>query len=231
MLEKLYAHGLNWQLGIFMLLSFFIMKIKTVGNLFKSINTLYHECGHAIAALITNGEIYHIKLNSNTSGEALTSTKGWFAKVLVAISGYLFPLVICLVIICLNKYYNQKYSNYALLTISLTASIMWIRNSFGYIWSLGYIIVGILPFFLHQHYFLKTWLMLNVSCIIIENVTASFYLLKLSIKSPKQAGDASTLQQATFVPAVIWSLFFLIVSSIFMVLVLFAEQSLKFKIY
>jgi hypothetical protein len=73
MLEKLYAHGLNWQLGIFMLLSFFIMKIKTVGNPFKSINTLYHECGHAIAALITNGEIYHIKLNSNTSGEALTS--------------------------------------------------------------------------------------------------------------------------------------------------------------
>jgi hypothetical protein len=231
MLEKLYAHGFNWQLALFMLLFYFIMRVKYVGNLFKSINTLFHESGHAIAALITHGEIYHIKLNANTSGEALTSSKGWFAKILISISGYLFPLMVCFIIVGIDRYSSLKYSNYFILTLSLTASIMWIRNSFGYIWSLSYVALALIPILYHNNSVLKFWLMLNLSCIMVENITATVYLLKLSIKTPKQAGDAAALQQATYLPAVIWSSLFLMVSILGLIIILFMEHTLKFKIY
>jgi hypothetical protein len=108
---------------------------------------------------------------------------------------------------------------------------MWIRNGYGYLWCLVYLSLGITPIFIHKAYLSKIWLMMNVACILIENIHATFYLVKLSFKSPKQAGDATSLQQATLLPASIWALFFLSISIVATFISLFAEHTLKFKIY
>ena len=231
MLEKLYAHGVNWQLVILMIVCFLLMRIKYVGNVIKGINTLFHESGHAIAALLSNGEIYHIKLNVNTSGEALTSTKGWFAKFFVSISGYLFPLFICACFIIINKYFNIKYSLYVLLAISLTATIMWVRNTYGYIWSLIYLSLNGLIVYEDNIVLIKVWIAFNICALAVENLMATIYLSKLAFNQHKLAGDAYSLKQATFLPTAFWAIFFLLLSVIAIISIIFLEHTLKIKIY
>jgi hypothetical protein len=69
---------------------FIINRIPYVGKYLRVVNTLIHESGHAIAALVSSGEVYKVELFSDTSGTAVTKTKGKLSQFLVAIAGYPF---------------------------------------------------------------------------------------------------------------------------------------------
>lgn len=92
------------QLLIYMILALIISHLPIIGRYISMINTLIHENGHALAALLVNGKGYSIKLFHNTSGEAVTDRRGWFSSIVISYAGYTFSSVV--VYICfmlLNK--------------------------------------------------------------------------------------------------------------------------------
>lgn len=202
------------------------MKIPYLGIHLKTINTFYHEVGHAVAALIFNGEIYHIKLNINNSGEALTSTKGWFAKFFVAISGYIFPLFLAMVLLVLVYYRHLYWAFYGLFVLAVSSTILWIRNSYGYIWSIGYIFVFSCFLYFKSIDLIKILVAFNLGALLVENIFATVTLIKIGFKNPKQAGDAYNLKQYTFIPTFFWCIFFFLMSTIVLVASLFCANKL-----
>jgi len=221
MLHKLFAQSFNWQLAIAYIVVFLFMRLPYIGIHIKTINTFFHEIGHAMMALAFNGEIYHIKLNINNSGEALTATKGWFAKFFVSISGYLFPIFISIIVLLCAKYKHIMWGFYGLFIISICAAIMWIRNTYGYVWCMFYVALFLIIFFFKKALFIKIFLAFNVAALLTENIAACITLLKLAAKNPKQAGDAYTLKQYTFIPTVLWAFFFLLISCFAIIVSLF----------
>jgi hypothetical protein len=204
------------------------MRVPYIGIHIKTINTFFHEIGHALMALVFNGEIYHIKLNINNSGEALTATKGWFAKFFVSISGYLFPLALSIIILVCIKYKHPMWGFYGLFILSICAAIMWIRNAYGYLWSLVFVTIFALLMYAKKLAFVKLFLAFNIAALLTENVAACITLIKLASKNPKQAGDAYSLKQYTFIPTIMWALFFLLMSCIAIIISLFYSNTLVF---
>jgi len=190
------------------------MNLPYVGIHLKTINTFFHELGHALASLLSAGEIHHIKLNLNNSGEALTANKEWFSKFFVSISGYLFPLVLAIFLALFIHYHKTIIAVYSLVSISVAATIMWIRNTYGYVWCLLFIVLQSAIIYFDNLVFQKYFLIVVMQALLAENVNATITLLKLAYRNPKQAGDASSLKQLTLVPAILWSLLFIMASVI-----------------
>lgn len=228
MFHKLFAHSFNWQLTLLYAIVFFMMRIPYVGIHIKTINTFFHEIGHALMALVFNGEIYHIKLNINNSGEALTATKGWFAKFFVSISGYLFPLALATIILLCAKFKHLSWGFYGVFILTVSAAIMWMRNTYAYVWCLAYIALFAVLFYLKKIVFIKLFLAFNIAALLTENIAACITLIKLASKNPKQAGDAYSLKQYTLIPTMLWALFFFVISCVATIISLFYSATLVF---
>ena len=77
---------MNFSDHQFLLYAFFaagilITRLPFVGKFFRITNTLIHESGHAIMALLTSGNVVSIDLMSDTSGTATTKSKYLFFKI------------------------------------------------------------------------------------------------------------------------------------------------------
>ena len=70
--------------------AFVLPKIPYVGKFFNVINTGIHELGHALMALVLQGQVLKIELFGDTSGAAVTKSANRFSAMLVSMSGYLF---------------------------------------------------------------------------------------------------------------------------------------------
>jgi hypothetical protein len=172
------------------------------------INTLVHENGHAIAALLLNGKVYSIKLFLNTAGEAVTGQRGWVSNVVISYAGYTFSSItayICFMFI------NKGYINfilYALLSIAIVNLILWIRNLYGALWLASFITLcgwtiqsGSIGLQTFLAYFLS-------SVLLTQSVSSALQIFMLSIVKAKEAGDATSLARFTKIPAFFWGFLF-----------------------
>ena len=123
---------------IYYLLSIILTRLPIVGKYFAIVNTLIHEVGHQLASIITFGEAHKIKLFANTEGVAYSSHRFWIGKVLTALAGYVFSsfmAAIFFVFIYKGKFDLVIYILVAILVISL---IFWVRNWYGFFWTLTF---------------------------------------------------------------------------------------------
>lgn len=111
--------------------------------------------------------------------------------------------------------------------------ILWLRDLLSLAWSLPIIII----FILALRYSLNVdWLMYILMVIIlIDSISSTFTVAKLSIRDHTNAGDASSLSKLTFIPSQIWGLIFIVCSlSItiytFLVIIGFMPVSLSISI-
>jgi len=193
-----------------MILALIITYLPIIGRYISMINTLIHENGHALAALLVNGKVYSIKLFHNTSGEAVTGRRGWFSSIVISYAGYTFSSVvvyICFMLLNRGFYIVILYGFLILASLNL---LLWIRNIYGVFWLVsfvllcGWIIYG-------DQADLQTIFSYFLSCILlIQSVSSAFQIFMLSIVHRKSAGDATSLANYTRLPAAFWGfLFFL----------------------
>jgi hypothetical protein len=117
---------------------------------------------------------------------------------------------------------------YGIFILAITASIMWIRNTYGYIWCIGYVAFFSLILYIETPIFIKYFLAFNIGAMFTENIAACHTLIRIALKNPKQAGDAYQLKQYTFIPTIIWAFIFFVSSLIVMILSLFYDIAFKF---
>ena len=163
--------------------------------------------------LFTNGQVIKVELFSDTSGTTITKSKSKFGQFMIAFAGYPFASVIGYLFVFLIF---NNYASALLITIGIIAIvnlIFFIRNAHGIFWTLSFSALIFLNF--RYGSFLTTFIFATVVCAItlFESLWSSLILFFISFKKSKSTSDASNLSKITHIPALIWALLFLSLSS------------------
>ncbi len=183
-----------------------IIRIPLIGRYFRTVNTMLHESGHAIAAILTSGEVINIELSSDTSGSAFTKSGSRIKAMFVSLSGYPFAAAFSGLLLALAVNHQYKWSFYILLTMALLNLALFVRNTYGIAWLLTFSGLILFTFWLGNQ-LVSYAFALAVSLISLsESVFSTLIILYLGFSKPRKAGDVTNLTKITHVPAAIWAL-------------------------
>lgn len=192
-----------------LVVAFLLPKVPVVGKFFNIINTLIHELGHALMALVMQGQVVRIQVFSNTGGVTVTKSKSGVAAFFVSIAGYPFAAAAGLLCAYLLSLGYGSWIVIGLSILFLFMLILWVRNGYGALWiSLFVLLNGVLVFYLKNPLYIEIAAWFYTLMIIIESVWSSLVLLFLSVFHADEAGDATNLRNATHIPAFVWALLF-----------------------
>lgn len=194
-----------------LILALILTQLPIVGKYFAILNTMIHESGHSLMALITGGEVRRVSLLPNTSGFALTGHTSWIGQVLTSLAGYVFASFFAFVFFWLVTRGQYKWMVYILMGFLLINLIFWVRNVYGLFWIFTFG-AGFLWLLRTGHDQVVHYVLLFLaSLILVESVTSAFEIMWISLVSPGQAGDAANLARATkIIPAPFWGILFFV---------------------
>lgn len=201
-------------LFIFFLLAIVITRTPIVGSFFILLNTMIHETGHVLMTFLTKGEVHSVSLFSNTEGLAITGYRSLYSKILIGLSGYTFSSFFsyCLVILFQKGLFEVIL--YLLLSIACL-NFFWIKNGFGFVWLMTMMTFLVIMHFNVKMTILPYLILFLIVVILVDSVRSACTIFYLSIVHRKQAGDATMLSQSTYIPTIIWGLFFFVQSLFF----------------
>lgn len=182
------------------------------GIIFRTVNTLVHEMGHAVVCLLFQGTVYRMELRTDASGSATIKNKNKFSVLLAGISGYGSSAVLSFFLFQYHAQGNPRAIFWILGITGIIALLLWIRNLYGILWLLFFIALQGAALFLMP----KPWpqyLSLFLTALIwVENLRCTLYLIGLSLSRSPKAGDASLLHKTIGLPTFFWALLFLAIS-------------------
>jgi len=184
--------------------------IPVIGPYFKLFNTLIHETGHALTAILTGGRVQSISLFKNTGGLAITSHRGLIGRVITLFAGYpTASLFSVLYIYALSEGW-YRYIAITLSVILIYNLIFWVRNIVGWVWILS--VLGGLYFLYTNHYWSGFEISLTIIglTLLIQAFLSSWVIFAMTLKDHDQAGDASLLANTTKIPSVFWGSLFVL---------------------
>ena len=196
---------MNKKLVLFLVcLSILILLfVPYIGDFLRTFNTLIHESGHAIMALITGGDVVKIELYSNTEGVTQNLISGKLSSILVSLSGYLSTTLGAIIMFYLIKKEKYRILFYSITLLSIINLIFWIRNLYGFIWIISFIILLGLIIFKKRDLIKNTVYSLFI-ILLVDSTRSVLDIFYLSYKTPGDAGDASVLSNATLIPDLFW---------------------------
>lgn len=192
---------------LYLLVAAVLTRLIPFSSLFRNLDTMIHEFGHAVVALATSGRVLQIDLNADHSGVTYTMTNSTWSAILVSLAGYLSASLFA-VLMFYGYYKKQQKQGLILMTaVALIMLILYVHQGYGVVWLIGFIAVNVFMYFIWEparnfYYLLLCFLTLE------ESVISPLYLAWSSITSPRFAGDAANLARETYVPAIGWSILF-----------------------
>lgn len=193
---------------VYLVIAFIVGRIAVVGKYIKSVNTMFHEDGHAIMSLLTFGSVHKIDLFYSTEGLATTGSRFWIGRTLTTLAGYPFASFMAFVFFYFFTEGHYEYLFYGFAGIVVLNLLLWVRNWYGIIWLLSFI--GILGglYYVSEPLYIDTFLKFVGAVMFVESIASSFTILKLSFTQPNDAGDATGMRKNTLISARIWGIFF-----------------------
>lgn len=191
---------------LFVVIAALLTNIPWIGNYVGMVNTLVHESGHALIALI-GGEVHHISLFMNTEGVTYTSHSSWLGGFFTGGAGYVASSLMAFLALWLI--YQKKYKILIgiLIGLLLMNVIFWVRNPYGIYWLLSFGAGFLLLLYKGSSELIQNCLLLIASILFVEAVSGAFTILLLSFTQPHAAGDATGLANSTlFIPAQVWGI-------------------------
>ena len=203
-----YIEGLNPALVFYavLILAFVLLRIPVLNNYFRTLNTLLHESGHALMAILLSGEALEIKLNSNTSGSALTKTNSKGKAFLISFTGYPFAAISScgLIALAVNQHYRTGF--FILVSIATINLIAFVRNTYGIFWLITFSLLMLLANW-YAHTIAASVFFLFISLIaFIEGITSTAQIVFLGLSKPSKAGDLYNMAKMSKVPVFFWAL-------------------------
>lgn len=204
------------EFAVFIVAAFFLLNVKVVGPYLSIVNTLFHEFGHALAAILTFGKIDRIELFSNTEGTAWTSNPYWIGRVITSFSGYPFASAISFLFMYYLNVGNYLHILIIIALVVIFSLIFWIRNLYGFLWSISSIVALYFLVMYGSDFWIEKILFLIVSLMFVESIKSSWTILKLSFKQPLDAGDATNMWKSiVLIPPQVWGVLFFLQSVLF----------------
>lgn len=156
-------------------------------SLFRNLDTMFHEFGHALMTLLLSGHVLRIELYSDHSGVTYSAIAAGGRAILVSLAGYPLASLFALLLFYL---YSRDKRQWGLILASLVALVMlvlYVRGSFGMIWLSGFILLNAAMLFLwpkvsKYYYLFLAFLTLE------ESVMGTLFLMSASVVTPSRAG-------------------------------------------
>lgn len=174
------------------------------------LNTHIHELCHALAGLVSGGNVHRIEVFSNGSGVTLTS--GGFLP-LIAMAGYVGATIVGCALILASR--TQKSARIGLVTlgsIMATGLAFWLRgDGVGVLSAIGWI-AGIV---LVLRSLPDKWLAFSCQFIGVQQCLMSVQSLLVLLHISRDSGahnDALLASQAMFMPPIFWASVWTLVS-------------------
>jgi hypothetical protein len=187
----------------------FIPVVKWVLLPFDLLNTHLHEMFHAIAAVVTGGQVDHIEIYR--TGEGVTLTRGGVAP-LIQMAGYLGASLFgaAMIMFCRSGRSSMIWLR-VLGALVLISSIIWVRGDFiG--WPLGFA-WPVIIFFCSSRLKGES-LIFAAQFLAVQQCLNSVKSLRdlLFLSGSNIPTDAQSLANDTHVPAIIWAVLWMLVS-------------------
>lgn len=199
----------HWIFYLTLAFAAFLPRIPFIGGYFRVFNTMIHEDGHAIMALLTRGKAQKIELFADTSGSTVTYSKYKLSHFLTSLAGYPASAgAAWLLFYLLNK--QDELTLLIAIGILLALNlILFIRNTYGIIWILTLGGLLYLLFYFDSLIAMRIAVTFFAGVLFWGSLVAPFSLIKITWKNPRQAGDATNLNKLTGIPSFLWSILFL----------------------
>jgi riboflavin transporter FmnP len=205
----------GWSLAGVLLVSFVLMRVPILGTYLTVVNTMIHESGHALMALLTHGDVAAMSLFMNTEGATWVASASRFGQILTSLAGYVFSSVAAFAFFWLLK--KSKHSLVCCLLLGFVAAdlLLWVRNLYGILWLLTF---GALLIYLlrSSRTMLVRYAMLFICGIVwVDSIWSAVQVLELAVLYPSSAGDAANLARYAVLPAFVWGALFVLQSLFF----------------
>lgn len=220
---------------ILFILAVILLHVPLIGKYLSVINTLVHELGHALMALCTGGRVDKIELFSNTEGTAWTSSRNWLGRFLTSIAGYPFASLVPFLFLylitlektiqfTLNLYFFTIPINfngmdvvlYTMIFFLIISLILWVRNLYGLVWMVSFMVLFFFLIRADVPLLTESIVLFITFVLVIKSTTSAWDIVMLSFKRSHDAGDATSLYQATYIiPTQVWGIFFFVQALLF----------------
>ncbi|CAH1215836.1 hypothetical protein PAECIP111892_04190 [Paenibacillus auburnensis] len=196
---------------LFLVGSALLTRLIPFSSLFRNLDTMFHEFGHALMTLLLSGDVLRIELYADHSGVTYSAVEAGLRPVLVSLSGYPFASLIALLLFYLYSRGRVRWGLLLSAAVALIMLVLYVRGTFGILWLSGLIALNLAMVFLwpkasKYYYLFLAFLTLE------ESVMGTLYLLSASLLTPSRAGDAANLAGLTPLPAIFWALIFFLFS-------------------
>lgn len=205
------------MLGLLIVVAWQVPWLNLVVYPFRLFGTFVHELSHGLAAILTGGRFHRFAVETDLSGVA------WSAggiRVIVSSAGYLGSAIAGGILILV---YQRLLSSRVLLILMGAAlailCVLFVRNLFGIASGLGLASLLLLAGFKLSSSWRDLLLMTLALQLILDGYNSLFTVLSLSTDSATHT-DAHTMAQLTLVPAIIWVLIWMSLSTLVLYYVL-----------
>jgi hypothetical protein len=169
-------------------------------------NTLIHEISH----LIFSRRKFSNKIALHHDGTGLARThSNWFMGILVSYSGYTGSSLTAVGLFYLMHKGYYAFVVYFFIGLVTIAALVWIRNLFGFVWAVSFVVLLTLAAFQNLEVLMIHISMLLSSIVLVQSITTALTVFKLSATHSEAAGDATDLARATWTPALLWGTLFM----------------------
>jgi Peptidase M50B-like len=189
-------------IGILVLLAF---ASEGIWRLARHIGVIAHEGAHALAGWCMGRKVVSVKLNSDATGETVTSgSSAGMGLIITGFAGYLGPSI-CGVFAAGLLAHHQLDAVLAVTGVALFVMLFWVRNSFGFVSVL--LNCGLL------------FLAVKYGSVKLQTIAAyalSWFLLLSGVRFVLMHGsgavDADILRNLTHVPRIVWATLWLVIT-------------------
>ena len=195
---------------------------------FRIFVTFIHEGGHALAALVTGNSVQSLSVAMNASGETYTTQGGMFSQMLVSSAGYLGAMTFgALLLVLIRKAVAARIvlAGSALLILILTTVFGLIKpmvaGSWGSLTGIPFtffagiaLAIGLVAVARFASARVATFVvsLLAVQCVLNALLDLKTVFFLSSPFAPSVQTDAANMASATGIPAVIWTIVWIVVA-------------------
>jgi hypothetical protein len=192
--------------------AFLLIHVPIIGDYVKIINTLIHESGHALIALL-GGNVERISLFMNSEGATYSNQSTWIGSFFTSLAGYTFASFMAFLSFLLIGKKKQILFIDILLGFIFLNLLFWVRNPYGIFWLCSFAGAFLILLIKGSPGLRDHILLLIASILLVDSVQSAYEILIISLIQPGAAGDAANLSQLThIIPAPLWGIFFFIQS-------------------
>ncbi|MDR6724316.1 hypothetical protein J2W91_002784 [Paenibacillus amylolyticus] len=192
---------------LFLVVSVFLTRFIPFSSLFRNLDTMIHEFGHALATLLLSGKVLRIELYADHSGVTYSTMLTPGRSILVSLAGYISASLFAWLLFYLYRKGRHMWGLGIITAIALVSLLLYVRGEFGMLWLTGFIALNVVIMIFGAK-IVKFYYLFLAFLTLEESVLSAMYVGLLSWTQPSRAGDAANLAQQTFMPAMFWGTLF-----------------------